>query len=60
MALFVACEKPIEGSENDANFKLTAKNTYDVGAEGETIAVTYTIANPVTGTDVTTTIVSGN
>ena len=60
MALFVACEKPIEGSENDANFKLTAKNTYDVGAEGETIAVTYTIANPVAGTDVTTTIISGN
>lgn len=59
MALFTACEKHIEEGKDNANFKLTTSNTFEVSAEGETIAVTYSIENPVAGTDITTAIISG-
>ena len=59
MALFVACEGSTTGDSN-ANFKLTSSNTFEVGANGDTVAITYTISNPVYGATVKTTIVSGN
>ena len=59
MALFVACEGSTTGDSN-ANFKLTSSNTFEVGANGDTVAITYTISNPVDGATVKTTIVSGN
>ena len=59
MALFVACEGSKTGDSN-ANFKLTSSNTFEVGANGDTVAITYTISKPVDGATVKTTIVSGN
>ena len=59
MALFVACEGSTTGDSN-ANFKLTSSNTFEVGANGDTVAITYTVSNPVDGATVKTTIVSGN
>ena len=59
MALFVACEGSKTG-DSSANFKLTSSNTFEVNANGGTVAITYTISKPVDGASVSTSIVSGN
>ncbi len=57
LALFTACEV---GEDNaGANFKLTSANQYEVDANGGSVVITYSIANPVSGATVNTEIKQG-
>ena len=57
LALFTACEV---GEDNaGANFKLTSANQYEVDANGGSVVITYSIANPISGATVNTEIKQG-
>ena len=58
VALFASCENAEETTSKN-HLSITSANTIDVAAEGETVAVTYTINNPIEGMDLTTTIIEG-
>ena len=58
VALFAACESAEEQTPTN-HLTITSNNTVEVAAEGETVAITYTINNPISGVDVATNIVEG-
>lgn len=58
VTLFAACESAEEQTPTN-HLNITSSNMVEVAAEGETVAITYTINNPISGVDVTTNIVEG-
>lgn len=58
MALFVACDdSDINGTK--AGFEITSETSFNVGAEGDTVAVTYSIHTAIEGQSVTYKVVTG-
>ena len=57
LALFTACDNADENT--GANFKLTSANQFEVDANGGSVVITYSIANPISGATVNTEIKQG-
>lgn len=59
--LMAACEggEIGNGATNSQHLTITSANSFEVSAEGEVVAVNYTITSPISSTEVTTTIIEG-
>lgn len=56
--LFVSCDKGLDG-DTTKNFVITSPTIINVDADGDTVAITYTIENAVIGEDVQVEVLRG-